>query len=96
MSNYNGQFYIQSERRKEEIAAARQHRLVKEAQRAGMKTLPLVSFPAILQVFPAFALLPDLTRMRRKILYWNCRLRSRLAVFSSQRALEGSSSPCGD
>lgn len=96
MSNYNGQFYIQTERRKEEAAAARQHRMVKEAQRAGMKTIPLIAFPAVLQVIPAFGLIPDLARLRQRIAVWNCRARSRFPLLFRRGALADAPGPCGD
>ena len=51
MDNFDARFLLESERRRGEMAVATQHRLVKEAQRAGgvLRDLVVRGFPGSLR-----------------------------------------------
>ncbi len=79
MSHYSSDFLIQSERRREEMAAAAQHRQLKEAQRAGLVIAPLINFKRLnLSVF-AVALARGLGWIGGLLSEWSCILSSRYA-----------------
>ena len=93
MDNFDARFLIESERRRGEMAVATQHRLVKEAQRAGMKISPLLSLNN-LNISPlAVALAHGLDWLGHLFAVWSCRLQSRYASVPLRVSPESQSSP---
>lgn len=94
MDLFDARFSIESERRREEVALAAQHRLVKDAQQAGMKILPLLSLRNV-NIGPiAMALAHGLDWLGHLFVAWSCRLQSRYASFPFRVSPENQSSPC--
>ena len=94
MDYFDARFLIQTERRNAEMAAARQHRLVKEAQRAGMKILPLSSLNNVNIAPLAVALAHSLDWFGHLFADWSCRLQSRYASVPLRVSPESQSNPC--
>lgn len=94
MDLFDAQFMIQAERRRAEMAVATQHRLVKEAQRAGMKSRPLLSLNNVNIAPLAVALAHGLDRLGQLFAAWSCWLQSRYASVAFRVSPEGQSSPC--
>jgi hypothetical protein len=87
-------FLVQTERRKAEMAVAAQHRMVKEAQRSGMRTTSLLSLSHV-NIGPlAVALAHGLEWLGQRLTVWSCRLQSRYASVPFGVSPEGQSSPC--
>jgi len=94
MSHFYARFMIESERRRGEMAVAVQHRLVKEAQKAGMKIIPLLSLSNV-NISPLLmALAHGLDWLGHLFAVWSCRLQSRYATVPSGASPESQSSPC--
>ena len=94
MDLFDARFLIESERRRGEMAVATQHRLVKEAQRAGMKIPHLLSLNYV-NISPlAVALAHGLDWLGHLFAVWSCRLQSRYASFPLGASSESQSSPC--
>jgi len=94
MDHFDARFSIESERRRREMAEATQHRLVKEAQRAGMKISPFLSLNNVNFAPLAVALAHGLDWLGRLFAAWSCRLQSRYASFPYGVPPESQSSPC--
>lgn len=76
------------------MAVAAQHRLVKEAQRAGMKIPPLLSLNNV-NIGPlTVALAHGLDWLGHLFAVWSCRLQSRNASVPYGVSPESQSSPC--
>jgi len=94
MDLYDARFLIESERRREEIALAAQHLMVKEAQRAGMKIPPLLSLRNV-NISPiAMALAHGLDWLGRLFAIWSCWLQSHYASAPFGKSPESQSRPC--
>ena len=94
MDHFNARFSIETERRRGEMAVAAQHRLVKEAQRAGMKIPHLLSLTNV-NISPLImALAHGLDRLGYLFAVWSCRLQSRYASVPLGVSPESQSSPC--
>jgi hypothetical protein len=94
MDLYDARFLIESERRRQEMALAAQHLMVKEAQRAGMKIPPLLSL-SIVNISPiAIALAHGLDWLGHLFAVWSCRLQSRYTSVPFGASPENQSSPC--
>ena len=94
MDQFDARFLIETERRREEMAIAAQHRLVKEAQRAGMKIPPFLSLNNV-NIGPlAVAFANALDWLGHLLAVWSCRLQSRYASVPLGVSLESQSSPC--
>ena len=95
MDNFNARFLIESERRREEMAVATQHRLVKDAQRAGMKIPHILSLSNV-NISPLImALAHGLDWLGHLFAVWSCRLlQSRYASIPFGVSPESQSSPC--
>ena len=94
MDHFYARFLIESERLKGEMAVATQHRLVKEAQRAGMKIPTILSLNNV-NIGPlAVALAHGLDWLGRLFTVWSCRLQSRYASVPLRVSPESQSSPC--
>jgi|PlaIllAssembly_1097288.scaffolds.fasta_scaffold347499_2 hypothetical protein len=94
MDLFDARFLIESERRREEVALAAQHLMVKEAQRAGMKIPPLLSLRNV-NISPiAMALAHGLDWLGHLFAVWSCRLQSRYASFPFGVSPENQSDPC--
>jgi hypothetical protein len=94
MDHFDVRFMIESERRREEMAVAAQHRMVKEAQRAGMKIPPLLSLSSMNIGSLALALAHSLDWLGRRFAVWSCRLQSRYSSVPLAASLGGQPSPC--
>jgi hypothetical protein len=94
MDHYDARFLIESERRREEMALAAQHLMVKEAQQAGMKIPPLLSLRNVNISAIAMALAHGLDWLGHLFAVWSCRLQSRYASFPFGVSPENQSSPC--
>ena len=94
MDYFDARFSIESERRREEKAVAAQHRLVKEAQRAGMKIPHLLSLKNVNIGLLVVALAYVLDWLGHLFAVWSCRLQSRYASAPSGVSPESQSSPC--
>jgi hypothetical protein len=79
MDHFDAHFSIESERRRAEMAVAAQHRLVKEAQQAGMKILPLLSLRKVNINHLLMVLAHGLERLSNLFAVWSCWLQSRYA-----------------
>ena len=94
MEHLDARFLIESERRREEVALAAQHLMVKEAQRAGMKIPPLLSLRKV-NISPiAMVLAQGLDWLGHLFAVWSCRLQSRYASVPFEVSPESQSSPC--
>ena len=94
MDHFDARFMIESDRRRGEMAVAAQHRLVKEAQQAGMKIPPLLSLSNV-NISPlTVALAHGLDWLSHLFAVWSCRLLSRYATVPSGVSPESQSSPC--
>ena len=94
MDHFDARFSIESERRRGEMAVAAQHRLVKDAQRAGMKIPPLLSLNNINISSVAVTLAHGLDWLGHLFAVWSCRLQSRYASVPLGASLESQPSPC--
>lgn len=94
MDYFDARFLIESERRKDEIAFAAHHRLVKEAQQGGMKIFPFLSLSNVNFSPLAIALAHGLDRLGRLFDFWSCRLQSRYASVPLGASPESQASPC--
>jgi len=94
MNHFDARFLIESERRRREMAVAAQHRLVKEAQQAGMKIPPLLSLNKVNIGLLVVALAHGLDWLGHLFAVWSCRLQSRYASAPSGVSPESQSSPC--
>jgi hypothetical protein len=94
MDLFDARFLIESERRREEVALAAQHLMVKEAQRAGMKIPPLLSLNNVNFGPLAAALAHGLDWLSHLFAVWSCRLQSRYAPVPLSMSPESQSSPC--
>ena len=94
MDHFDARFSIETERRRGEMAIARQHRMVKEAQRAGMR-IPLLLSLSNVNISPlAVALAHSLDWLGYLFAVWSCRLQSRYASVPFEVSPESQSSPC--
>ena len=94
MYHLDARFLIESERRREEMVVAAQHRLVKEAQQAGMKIPPLLSLSNV-NISPLLlALAHGLDWLGHLFAVWSCRLQTRYASVPNGVSPESQSSPC--
>lgn len=94
MTHHDIFYLIETERRREEIATAAQHRLVKQAQRAGMKISPLQSLNN-LDIRPlAVVLATALNWLSHLFAVWSCWLHSRYASVTFGGSPESQSRPC--
>ena len=94
MNHFDARFLIESERRRREMVVAAQHRLVKEAQQAGMKIPPLLSLSNV-NISPlTLALAHGLDWLGHLFAVWSCRLQSRYASVPLGVSPESQSSPC--
>ena len=94
MNHFDARFSIESERHRGEMVVAAQHRLVKEAQQAGMKIPPFLSLNNV-NIGPlAVALAHGLDWLGRLFAVWSCRLQSRYAPVPFGVSPESQSSPC--
>lgn len=94
MTHHDISFLIEIERRREEMAIAAQHRLVKQAQKAGMKIPPLLSLNNANIGLLAVELANSLDWLSRLFAVWSCWLHSRFASVSFGGSPESQSSPC--
>jgi len=94
MNHFDARFLIESERRRREMVVAAQHRLVKEAQQAGMKIPPLLSLSNV-NISPlTLALAHGLDWLGHLFAVWSCRLQARYASVPFGVSPESQSSPC--
>ena len=94
MDHFDARFLIESERRRGQMAEAAQHRMVKEAQRAGMKIPHLLSLKNV-NIGPlAVAFAHGLDWLGHLFVVWSCRLQSRYVSVPFGASLESQSSPC--
>lgn len=94
MTHHDISFLIETERRREEIALAEQHRLVKQAQQAGMKISPLSSLNNLDFGPIAVMLANTLDWLSHLFAVWSCWLHSRYASVSFRGSPESQSNPC--
>jgi hypothetical protein len=94
MDHYDARFMIESERRREEMALAAKHLMVKNAQRAGMKIPHFLSLRNVNFSPIAMALAYGLDWLGHLFAAWSCRLQSRYASFPFGVSPENQSSPC--
>ena len=94
MDHFNARFLIETERRRGEMAVAAQHRLVKEAQRAGMKITHILSLSNVNISPQIMALAHGLDWLSHLFAVWSCRLQSRYASIPFGVSPESQSSPC--
>ncbi len=94
MDHFDARFLIETERRREEMSVAAQHRLVKEAQRAGMKIPPILSLNNVNIGSLAVALAHGLDWLSHLFAAWSCQLQSRYASVPFGVSPESQSNPC--